>query len=118
MIHAVNRNHIRSRASDMRAHLVQKCRDVDNLRLLRRVFNRRAAFCVHRRHHDIDCCADRGNIQEDFCTDQFFRFDRITTFLIINLRSQRFKALEMQIDRPRAQITAARHFDFYMLVFA
>ena len=42
----------------------------------------------------------------------------ITPFLVVDLRPQRFKALEMQINRPRPQITAARHFNFHMLVFA
>ncbi len=110
---ALDSNVIGSGALDVGAHRVQKVRDVDDMGLLSRVFDRRNAFGAGRRKHDIDCCADADHIQENMSAMQSVGDDANDAVANIGrIRSQRSelgKTLEMKIDRTCSEIAAPGH---------
>ena len=83
-IHAVDGDHAGSHSADVCPHLVEHGRNVDDLRFLRRIFDRRTPFGIHCGHHDVDGRSDAGDIQKDLVADKFLRFDDIRTTFILH----------------------------------
>ena len=94
-----NTNDIRPGTFDIRTHTVQEIRHIDNMRLLRTVFNHRAAFRHRRRHHDVDRRPDGNRIQKDVLSDQIRCRRTDNSALYDNLRSEGLESLQMQVDR-------------------
>ena len=66
---------IRPGSADIRPHTVQEVRYIYNMRLFRYVLHNGASLRKNCRKHDIDCCADRDDIQINMASNQtIFRF--------------------------------------------
>ncbi len=102
---------VRPGSLDVRAHVGQERGDIDDLRLFRGVFDRRAAFREHRGEHDVDRRADARHIQVDLRAAQFFRTQVNRPVLVRHGRPERFKALDMLVDRARSEMAPARQAD-------
>ncbi|MNJ54499.1 hypothetical protein D3C77_499400 [compost metagenome] len=60
----------RSCTADDCAHSVQVISEVNDFRLLRRIFDNCRSFCQSSRHHNILRCTDAGYVQIYFRTAQ------------------------------------------------
>ena len=110
--HALDNQAPRARAFDLRAHLVQKIREVDDLWFRRRAFDHRDPFGQCRRHHHVIGPENRrpkfaGEIHHR--ADQFRRKNFYVAAFHPHRCAQRFESFQMQIDRPIADDAAARH---------
>ena len=95
-----------ARAADSRAHRVQKRRQIDDLRLLGRVFDARRAAGERRRHQQVFRRADGRHIQIDHRAAQAAG-ERHAAVVKFDLCAERAHALEMLINRPLADGASA-----------
>ena len=65
MLNAADLNNIRTCASDIRTHRVQKVCKVNDMRLLSGIFDNRQALCLNGGEHEIDSCTDGNHIEID-----------------------------------------------------
>ena len=110
LLHAVDLDGVRTGAAHVRAHGVEEVRKIDDVRLARRVFNDRASLGEHGGDHDVHRCAD-GDLIEIYAraaqpSAGDVRGDKIGN---IDIRAESVHALDMLVDRPDAEIAAARH---------
>ena len=120
-LHAFDDQTARARAFDLRAHLVQEIRQIDDLGFLRRSFDHRHAFGQNRRHHDVVGAENRRAefaLQVDDRAGQFRREHLHVAAFHPHRRPERFKTFQMQIDRPIADDAAARQRDGRFLATA
>ena len=119
--YAADLDDVGSRASDVRSHRVEEVREVDDVRLLRRVLDDRQSLCAARRKHDVHRRADRYHVEINMRSDKSLlaagRFDDRAVYESC-LRAERLKALEVLVDRPYAEIAAARKRHSRVAVFA
>ena len=112
--HAFDDHAPRARAFDLRAHLVQEIRQIDDFRFGGRAFDHGDAFGQHRGHHDVVGAEDgRAEFaaQIDDGALQFRRENFHVPALHPNRGPERFESFQMQIDRPVADDAAARQRD-------
>ena len=100
-LNALDSDNIRARAFNIRAHHVQKVRQIYNMRLLRRVFNRRRPLRKHRRQHNIHRRADTDNIEVHVPANQLIRFCINNPIRDACRRAERLKPLTMLVNRAR-----------------
>ena len=110
LLHAVDLDGIRTGAAHVRAHGVEEVRQIDDVRLARRVFDDRASFGEHGGDHNVHRCAD-GDLIEIYAraaqpSAGDVRGDEIGN---IDLRAEGVHALDVLVDRPDAEVAAARH---------
>ena len=111
--HAVNLDAIRSRTADARPHHIEIVREINDLRLERRILKNRLSLGAGRRHHHILRRPDTREIEVDARPLEPVRRTRVNRALRdLDLRPECLKALEMQIDRARPNGAAARQGDF------
>ena len=99
---------VRAGAADIGPHAVQIRRQVDDFRLFRRVFQDGLAFSQRSGHENVFRRADAGEIEVNLRPLQAVgnrRFD-IAVFQIDD-GAHGLKGLQMQVDRPSADGTAA-----------
>ena len=88
------------------------------MRLLCRVLDDGVAVGKRCRHHDIDGRSHGDHIQIDVTSPQLFGVHNDDAVLDLHLRAQRAEALDMLIDRTASDLTAARQYNFRLLVLA
>ena len=98
-------------AFNLRAHLVQKIREIDNFRFLSGAFDHGRPFCQRCRHHYV-VGAENGRpkfaAQIDHRTGEFRRKHFDVAGFHPNGRTERFESLQVQVDRAIADDAAAR----------
>ena len=97
---------------DLCAHLVQEICKVANFGFRSRTFNHRRSFREHRRHHHVVRAENRRAkfpAQIDHGAAQFRRKDFYVSAVQTYRRAERFESFKMEIDRPIADDTSARH---------
>ncbi len=99
---------MRSRTFDLRAHLVEQRRQVDNLRLARAILKNGFALGQSSGHQEVFSSGDR-----DFLEDYPRAFQPLgagldVAMLLRDLGSEFLQPFDVQIDGARADGTAAR----------
>ncbi len=112
LLHALDDDRLRPLAVDLGADGDEEIGDVDDLRLARRVLNGRGALGPHGRQHDVLGGADARFGERDRAGAQLRRSDDDRTMLEVDVRAERFKAVEMHVHRSRSQDAPAGHGDF------
>ena len=96
-------NAARPGAFDLRAHLVQEIREIDDLGFARGSFDHGCAVSQHRRHHYV-VGAENSRTEfaahVDLCPAQFRREHFYVAALNTHCSAERFETFQMQIDRP------------------
>lgn len=64
-LHAAHLDDVGARAGDLRAHRVQEVREIDDMRLLRAVFNDGHPAAQHRREQNVHRRADGDDVEID-----------------------------------------------------
>ena len=108
-LHAAHLDDVRARAGDLRAHGVEKVGEVDDVRLLGGVFDDGRAAREDRADHDVHRRADGDDVEIDTPAGQtvFGRSGADEAVLQLHLRADGLEALDVLVDRPRAEVTAA-----------
>ena len=113
--HAIDLDAVRSRTADARPHHIEIVREINDLRLERRILKNRLSLGAGRRHHHILRRPDTREIEVDARPLEPVRRTRVNRALRdLDLRPECLKALEMQIDRARPNGAAARQRDLRM----
>ena len=102
-------NNIRACTADIRPHRVKEIRKVNNVRLFCGILNNRKSSCKHCCKHNIDCGTNRNIVHINGRTDQLFSLCTDHAVYNVNICTKHFKALDVQINRACAEITAAGH---------
>ena len=107
---SLNLDGVCARALDLRAHLIQKVREIDDFRLLRSVLDIGCPFRENRCHHDVFCRADARKVQINRIPDQPLRAGYRLHIGVCagDDRAERLETLEMQIDRSGADRASTR----------
>ena len=110
LLHAVDLDGVRTGAANVRAHGVEEVGKIDDVRLARRVFDDRASLGEHGGDHNVHRRAD-GDLIEIYAraaqpSAGDVRGDEIGN---IDLRAEGVHALDVLVDRPDAEVAAARH---------
>lgn len=107
MLDAADLDNVGACAADVRAHRVQEVREIDDVRLTRRVLDDRKAPGLDSCEDDIHRRADRHHIEINVGAAQ--RVGRNLDHTVVERigAAQRVEALDVLVDRPHAEITAA-----------
>ena len=108
LVDALDRDERRARAADPRAHLVEHARQLLDLRLARGVLQRRAPARQRRRHHEVLGAGHGDHVEDDRRAAQPPRARVDVAVLELDARAHRRQALEVLVDRARADRAAAR----------
>ena len=92
----------------LRAHLVEHAPELFDLGLARRILQRRAPARQRRRHHQVLGAGDGHHVEDDGRAAQPPRARVDVAVLELDARPHRLQALEVLIDRARADRAAAR----------
>ncbi len=98
-------------AFNLRAHLVQEIRKIDNFRFLSGAFNHGRSLSQHGRHHHVVGPENSGPkfpAQIDHRAGEFRRKHFYIACFHANGRTERFESLQMQINRPIANDATTR----------
>ena len=98
---------VRARAADARADAVEEVGGINNMRLPRAVGQHGVALGAAGRQHHIDGAAHSDHVKVDLGAPELALQHDHAVFLA-DLRAQRAKALEVLVNRPAAQVAAAR----------
>jgi len=102
LVHPLDHQRIRARAFDVRAHRHQALRQIHHLRFAGGVFDDRGATGQHGGHQQVFGAGDCDQIQHDMRAFQAVGAGADVAVLDLDLRSHGFQALDVQVDRPRA----------------
>ena len=110
LLHAVDLDGVRTGAANVRAHGVEEVGKIDDVRLARCIFDDRASLGEHGGDHNVHRRAD-GDLIEIYAraaqpSAGDVRGDEIGN---IDLRAEGVHALDVLVDRPDAEVAAARH---------
>ena len=111
LANAANLNDIGSRAGYLRAHGVQEVRKVNDMRLLRAVFDDRHAAAKNGSKQNVHRRADGDNVKVHMAAlEAAFGCVRADIAAqLLHARAHRFKALDVLVDGAHAEIAAAGH---------
>ena len=112
MLDAADLDRVRTGAAHVRAHQVQKVRQVDDVRLLRRIFDDRQPLRPDGGEHDVHGRADADHVEIDRAAHQRVRGRGDHGVLCPDPRAERLKALDVLVDGTDAEIAAAGHGNF------
>ncbi len=115
--HALDTDHIRTRALDIRAHAVQKVRQINDMRLLRRILNHGGTLRHHCRHHHVHGRTHSHHIHIDMVPLKLHRLRDNQAVLDSYTRTERTKAFDMLVNGTKPDITAARKSHLRFAVF-
>ena len=113
LANAANLNDIGSRAGYLRAHSVQEVRKVNDMRLLRAVFDDRHAAAKNGSKQNVHRRADGNNVKVHMAALEA-AIGRICADIaaqLLDARAHRLKALDVLVDGTHAEIAAAGHGD-------
>ena len=118
LLHADDPDHIGTGTLDVGSHAVEEVGHIHHVRFTRAVFDDRASLCHGRRHHNVDGRANGYGIQIDMASPQMLRHRTDRAVADGHLCTERLEALQVQIDRPAADIAAAREGNLGLLVLS
>ena len=112
LVHAPDLDNVRACASDVGAHGVEEVCKIDYMRLLCGVLNNSQPACPDGGEHDVDRCADGDHVEIHgrACEPLGSRLNN-SVILYRHSCAEQLKALDMLVDGPRAEVTAAGHGD-------
>ncbi len=106
---AIDLDDVRARTADLRTHDVEIVREIDDFRLLRRVFEDGLTLSHRSGHEDVLRRANTREIEVDACAlEALGRRCLDEAMADFDFRAERLEALEVQVDRARADGAAAR----------
>ena len=111
LLHAVDLDRVGACAADIRSHGVEEVRQVDDMRLSRRIFDDRAAARRHGGEDNVHRRADRDLVKIDARTAQaaLRRLGDHKAVAYVHLGAERRHALDVLFDGANAEIAAAGH---------
>ena len=107
MLDAADLDDVGAGAADVRAHRVQEVREVDDVRLARRVLDDRQPLRLHGRQNDVHRRADRDHVEVNVRAAQLLCGDLDHAVVERICAAQRIEALDVLVNRPNAEITPA-----------
>ena len=106
---AIDLDDVRTCAADLCAHDVEVVRKINDFRLLRRIFEDGLPLGHRSGHEDVFRRADAREIEVDTRPLEALRRRCLDEAVAdFDVRTERLKALEVQVDRARADSAAAR----------
>ena len=115
--HAADLDNVGAGAGDLGAHRVEEVCQIDDMGLLRRVFDVGRAVCEHGADHDVHRRADRHLVKIDACAVQPPTLGSVgihEAVLHVDRSAQCCHALDVLLDRTNAEIAAAGKGDLRM----
>ena len=109
VLHAAYLDNVGACTEDIRAHAVEAVGEVDNVRLLRCVFDYCEAVSLDRRHDGVDGGSDSVLVKEDLGSDQLIGAEIHHSAVDLVLSAERRETLEVLVDGTVAEIAAAGH---------
>ena len=107
VLHAPHPDHVRARATNLRAHAVEEVGQVHDVGLLGRVVDHRGALGPGGGQQHVDGAADSDHIEEYVVAHQMICPGVYHAAPILNGGPQRFKALQMLVNGAGADVAAA-----------
>ena len=102
-------DHVGAGSLDVRSHGIQEVRHVDDVRLTRGVLDHGDALGLDGGDHEVDRGSDAHHVEEDVFAAELLGLDENLAILDRHLAAHRFEALDVLVDRPRAEVASAGH---------
>ena len=105
LLNSLDADDIGTCALDVSSHAVEEVRNINDVWLLGCVLDDGLALSHYSRHHDIDGSTYADNIEVDVASHELISLG-IDDILNVDLGSKSSKALDMLVDRTKADVTA------------
>src|SRR5258708_28881340 len=107
LLDPLDRYDVAARTPDAGAHRIQAFREVDDFRLASGILEHRDAVCEHRRHHQVLGTSHCDQVEDDARALETPGAGQDIALLYVDLRPQRLKPLDVQINRALTDGAAA-----------